>query len=228
MSGRIKIYARIRPTAAKDTTSYTINPDSKNFKIHVQNESRQNKTSHNVETSHSFKFDKVYDVHTNQQTIFNDLVLPSIKSSLSGYNTTVFAYGQTGSGKTFTITGGNTKYQDRGVIPRALEHIFQNTDLENTKVSVSYIEIYNENGYDLLDSRHDSQNTRSIKSNLPPGIESFPKIKLYEDSEGSLLVKRWKNFLIIALLLKLYFCIYFCRCQTGLPKPGKYFTRKLL
>eukprot|EP00961_Rhodomonas_salina_P280627 3790689-Rhodomonas_salina.1 len=31
---------------------------------------------------------------------------------------------QTGSGKTFTITGGPEKYEDRGIIPRVLSHIF--------------------------------------------------------------------------------------------------------
>ena len=70
--------------------------------------------------------------------------------------------GVTGSGKTFTITGGAEKYKDRGIIPRTLEHIFKKCHDENTKISVSYIEIYNESGYDLLDERHDVHDKRPI------------------------------------------------------------------
>lgn len=32
---------------------------------------------------------------------------------------------QTGSGKTFTITGGASRYVDRGIIPRTLSYIFK-------------------------------------------------------------------------------------------------------
>lgn len=46
------------------------------------------------------------------------------RSALAGYNATIFAYGQTGSGKTFTITGGAERYQDRGIIPRALTYMY--------------------------------------------------------------------------------------------------------
>lgn len=47
-----------------------------------------------------------------------------VVSALDGINGTVFAYGSTGSGKTFTITGGVSKYADRGLIPRAMNLAF--------------------------------------------------------------------------------------------------------
>lgn len=47
-----------------------------------------------------------------------------VLESLEGINGTIFAYGQTGSGKTFTITGGSERYEDRGIIPRAISLIF--------------------------------------------------------------------------------------------------------
>ncbi len=52
------------------------------------------------------------------------LLVPCAPSALEGFNATIFAYGQTGSGKTFTITGGGERYQDRGIIPRVLSHLF--------------------------------------------------------------------------------------------------------
>eukprot|EP00954_Amorphochlora_amoebiformis_P024191 1364864-Amorphochlora_amoeboformis.AAC.1 len=48
---------------------------------------------------------------------------------MDGYDVTIFAYGQTGSGKTFTMFGPNDcDYKTggaRGIIPRAIDHIFQ-------------------------------------------------------------------------------------------------------
>lgn len=76
-----------------------------------------------------------------------------VYSALDGYNGTILAYGQTGSGKTYTITGGE-HYADRGIIPRVLSTIFEEFEKRpNMRYScyISYLEIYNENVYDLLD-----------------------------------------------------------------------------
>jgi kinesin family protein 6/9 len=65
------------------------------------------------------------------------------------------AYGQTGAGKTFTMTGDCANFKQRGVTPRAIGQLFEDI-LERSqyefKVSVSYMEIYNEKVFDLLDS----------------------------------------------------------------------------
>jgi kinesin family protein 6/9 len=53
----------------------------------------------------------------------------------------------TDCGKTFTITGGAERYQDRGIIPRTLSHIFEAFKAEtgvHYTAFVSYMEIYNE------------------------------------------------------------------------------------
>ena len=61
--------------------------------------------------------------------------------------------GVTGSGKTFTITGGPERYVDRGIIPRSLTMMFEQMK-ERTgaqfQMHISYLEIYNNTGYDLL------------------------------------------------------------------------------
>ncbi len=51
------------------------------------------------------------------------------------------------------MTGSAENFDDRGIIPRTINHIFHKiqTDKEkNYSVSVSYMEIYNNQGYDLL------------------------------------------------------------------------------
>lgn len=104
-----------------------------------------------------------------------------IDSCFEGYNGTIFAYGQSGSGKTFTITGGAERYVDRGIIPRTLSYIFGHISKDTQskfKVSISYMEIYNESGFDLLDENHASKNLFDLE-----------KVTMYEDKTGAFILK---------------------------------------
>ena len=76
-----------------------------------------------------------------------------LASALDGYSGSILCYGQTGAGKTFSMTGAQTDYKYRGIIPRVLSSLFQeiNSRYEHQiKVSISYLELYNETLYDLL------------------------------------------------------------------------------
>jgi kinesin family protein 6/9 len=88
-----------------------------------------------------------------------------VVGSLEGYNGTVFAYGQTGSGKTYTITGGANRYVDRGIIPRAISEVSERSDYTYT-LHFSYMEVYNEMGYDLLNPDHETK-----------ALENLPKVR---------------------------------------------------
>lgn len=60
---------------------------------------------------------------------------------------------QTGAGKTFTMSGDARNYSHRGIIPRAMQHVFREVDLRSDRIyniAVSYLEIYNESLRDLL------------------------------------------------------------------------------
>jgi len=102
---------------------------------------------------------------SRQESVFDVIAKDVVESAFEGYNGTIFAYGQTGSGKTFTITGGAERYADRGLIPRALSCIFgrikKNTTHQHS-VNISYLEIYNNAGYDLLDENHASKNLADL------------------------------------------------------------------
>lgn len=99
--------------------------------------------------------------------------------SLDGYNGTIFAYGQTGSGKTYTITGGSERYVDRGIIPRTISLIFseiaERSEYAYT-LHFSYMEVYNETGYDLLNPDHETK-----------ALEDLPKVKhlVFSQSDSS-------------------------------------------
>ncbi|GLE04744.1 hypothetical protein PINS_up013723 [Pythium insidiosum] len=134
----------------------------------------------NSRTSYKFRFDAVIGMEAKQDEVFDRVGRPCVQSALSGFNSTVFAYGQTGSGKTFTITGGAERYEDRGLIPRALSMIFEEVKTNPSKqvlVHISYLEIYNNQGYDLLDPQHDAAKTKSL--------EDLPKVSMLEDEDGN-------------------------------------------
>uniref|UniRef100_A0AAA9T2V7 Kinesin-like protein KIF15 n=1 Tax=Bos taurus TaxID=9913 RepID=A0AAA9T2V7_BOVIN len=112
----------------------------------------------------TFVFDHVANMDTTQESMFSTVAKGIVESCMSGYNGTIFAYGQTGSGKTFTMMGpsesDNFSHNLRGVIPRSFEYLFSLIEREKEKAGLgksflckcSFIEIYNEHIYDLLDS----------------------------------------------------------------------------
>ncbi|XP_057404759.1 kinesin-like protein KIF27 isoform X3 [Balaenoptera acutorostrata] len=104
-----------------------------------------------------FTFDFVFGKNSTQDEVYNTCIKPLVLSLIEGYNATIFAYGQTGSGKTYTIGGGHVASVvegQKGIIPRAIQEIFQNIS-ENlsidSKIKVSYIEVYKEDLRDLLE-----------------------------------------------------------------------------
>lgn len=74
-----------------------------------------------------------------------------VTSVLDGYNVCIFAYGQTGTGKTFTMEGTE---ENRGVNYRTLEELFkiagERKETFSYSISVSVLEVYNEQIRDLL------------------------------------------------------------------------------
>ncbi|KAB5548625.1 hypothetical protein PHYPO_G00057750 [Pangasianodon hypophthalmus] len=125
----------------------------------------------------AFTYDYVFDPTTEQEEVFNTAVSPLLSGLFKGYNATVLAYGQTGSGKTFSMGGTYTSAQENeptvGVIPRVVRKIFQEkekrTDCEFL-LSVSYLEIYNEEILDLLCTSKDKP-VISIREDPKEGIK---------------------------------------------------------
>lgn len=100
-----------------------------------------------------FTFDGVYYMEDTTQQIYEDICFPLVEGVLQGFNGTVFAYGQTGCGKSYTMMGVEDPPENKGVIPRAFDHVFdQAAVVEGVKyvIQASYLEIYNEEVRDLL------------------------------------------------------------------------------
>ena len=94
-----------------------------------------------------FTFDGVYYMDSSTLQIYEDICFSLISGVLDGYNGTVFAYGQTGCGKSYTMMGVEDPPENRGIIPRAFQHIFDHVAVNMSikyLVRASYLEIYNE------------------------------------------------------------------------------------
>jgi len=106
----------------------------------------------NKQEKWQFKFNKILH-NVNQEVMYDECADDIVNSVLQGYNGTILAYGQTGAGKTFTMMGGTQSYKYRGIAPRAIGHIFRHIQANPqvaVSVKISYLEVYNEQYFDLL------------------------------------------------------------------------------
>ncbi|XP_063764289.1 kinesin-like protein KIF6 isoform X3 [Eleginops maclovinus] len=175
----IQIYGRIKPIK-KTTTVYSVNNEEQTgaFLEFLVPRDLADGFVNNKRECYKFRFLKVFDQTVEQEEVFENIAKPVADSVLDGYNGTIFAYGQTGSGKTFTITGGAERYSDRGIIPRTLSYLYERFSQDSSMVyttHISYLEIYNETGYDLLDSRHEASR-----------LEDLPKVLIMEDPDQNI------------------------------------------
>jgi kinesin family member C1 len=168
LKGNIRVFCRVRPPLEgvdspkdfvfeKGLDELMRFPDLQSIEVNADPEdapSARNKKSNNAMTSQMFKFDAVFSQDSDQYDIFKE-VSELVVSALDGYKVCIFAYGQTGSGKTYTMEGDYGSKDKKGIIPRAVEILFQN--IEGFKemgweftVKVNFQEIYLEEIRDLL------------------------------------------------------------------------------
>ncbi|KAG0260486.1 Kinesin-like protein kif21b, partial [Linnemannia exigua] len=115
-----------------------------------------------VGSDKSFTFDYVFDEERNQRHVYEECAKELVERFIEGFNVTILAYGQTGSGKTYSM-GTGLQYQgnpDPAIVPRAAHAIFQLLDAQMEKdpsmeyqVYVSFLELYNEELIDLLQTQ---------------------------------------------------------------------------
>ncbi|XP_006817088.1 kinesin-related protein 1-like, partial [Saccoglossus kowalevskii] len=133
--------------------------------------------------------------YVDQQRVFNDLGLKMLENAWKGYNCSLFAYGQTGSGKSYSVMG----YQaNKGIVPMICEELFRGiTEKQQTadtgseddfQVTVSMIEIYNEQVKDLLNTKTTHKGGLKVREHQSKGfyvdsLKVFP-VNSFADIEG--------------------------------------------
>ncbi|KAJ3186481.1 hypothetical protein HDU85_007300 [Gaertneriomyces sp. JEL0708] len=161
----VKVLVRVRPPK---TTDCEVATEVEPGKITIPN-------PYFVNGSKTYTFDKVFGSDATQAQVFADVEV-LLRDVFQGRNATVFAYGQTGSGKTHTMnayTMAGTASQpcvvlqrrDAGITYRAVDWIFERkrTLALNVTVSASFVEIYNDEVYDLLQNTGPNGDLRKLK-----------------------------------------------------------------
>ncbi|KAK1173770.1 kinesin-like protein KIF9 isoform X1 [Acipenser oxyrinchus oxyrinchus] len=160
-SNGVSVFVRTRPSVnfAQDLIEYL--PDQKTINIHMKKDTRN--VVNNQQSDWAFKMDGVLH-NVSQSHVYEMTAKNVVLRALDGYNGTVMCYGQTGAGKTYTMTGATENYKQRGIIPRALQQIFRETEERSEQaftVWISFLEIYNETLFDLLSTLPDADSRDS-------------------------------------------------------------------
>ncbi|XP_045453032.1 chromosome-associated kinesin KIF4-like [Melitaea cinxia] len=126
----------------------------------------------------AFTYNYVFPQHITQQEFYDTAVKGLIGKLFQGYNVTILAYGQTGSGKTYTMgtnySGSDGDFTRLGVIPQAVADIFDFIETHEDKfifkVTVSFMELYQEQCYDLLSGKERGHSIIEIREDINKGV----------------------------------------------------------
>ena len=143
----IKTYCRIRPNNSQENCikNFTISGKNDiNLIVDYFDSLKENK-------KYEYKFTKIFSDKVKNKEIFINICEPIIKD-LFTYKRSgiIFVYGVTNSGKTYTVNGDT---ENPGILPSSLNLIYQsvkNFKRKKLEISCTYVEIYNEEIFDLF------------------------------------------------------------------------------
>ncbi|KAK4560926.1 Kinesin-like protein kip2 [Recurvomyces mirabilis] len=161
--GNVLVSVRVRPDAGGG--------DGNSVEGEWMVDGRRSLIAYKGKEGGDYKYDNVFSPYDNNTRVYDNAARRLVRRVMEGYNGTVFAYGMTGTGKTFSMQGTASS---PGVIPLAITDIFsyiRENPAREFLLRVSYLEIYNEKIYDLL-----NQST-------PGQQQQTEEIKLREDSK---------------------------------------------
>ncbi|CAK9822014.1 Kinesin-like protein Klp61F [Anthophora retusa] len=188
---QIQVFVRVRPINNREKNSKCTTivevPNNKEVIVHERPYDKLSK---------KYKFDNVFGPLSKQIEVYNIVVNPLLDQVLAGYSCTVFAYGQTGTGKTFTMEGINSDStlhwqsdSSAGIIPRSLSHLFdklQSLEAQEYTIRVSFLELYNEDLFDLLAPNDDGSKIRLYEDTSKKGaviIHGLEEVTVHNKSE---------------------------------------------
>ena len=169
----IKTFCRIRPIKGINQLFSISNEDERILNINSANVEKLN-VGDNLKLINSYKFSKVFGENSSQEEVFEYTCKPLIDDLIINKKSgLVFTYGMTNAGKTFTVIGTP---EQPGILPQALKNLLEYNSLQkDEKLDINFycnfVEIYNEDVFDLLDDDPTGKNKffkkkLNIKENL--------------------------------------------------------------
>lgn len=191
MNMNVRVAVRCRPMNSKETArgySSVVTMTDQTVTVIPQETGQEKK---------EFRFDHCYFIESTQDQVYQDLGAPVVSQALEGFNGTIFAYGQTGSGKTWSMMGNDSDPNNKGIIPRLNDDLWEKVNMKlaeihkseraaaesgssqsETKfmITASFLEIYNEEIKDLL-----NPSTGTGKGEKKLEVRENPELGIYVD-----------------------------------------------
>ncbi|XP_071745055.1 kinesin-like protein KIF19 isoform X3 [Lepeophtheirus salmonis] len=177
---KLLVAVRIRPMRNEERAkNYKITCekfDKDTIALYEKPKNSNNALGENRSSTRRYIYDYVFGSDSTQGEVYAQTVKPLVEYVLKGYTATAFAYGATGGGKTYTMVGND---QNPGCMVRAMDDLFNTLQKEKNlayKVSMSYLEIYNENIRDLLQPKSDRLELRDDHKGNQPHVIGLSEI----------------------------------------------------
>ena len=166
----IKTFCRIRPTKSPNELFSISKSDDRILNINSANLEKLN-VGNNLKLINSYKFSKVFDENSTQEEVFEFTCKPLLDDLIFNQKSgLVFTYGMTNAGKTYTVIGTP---ECPGILPLALKNLFDYGNINNNNYNFycNFVEIYNEDVFDLLSDDPSGKNKYfkkklTVKENL--------------------------------------------------------------
>ena len=166
----IKTFCRIRPTKSPNELFSIAKSDDRILNINSANLEKLN-VGNNLKLINSYKFSKVFDENSTQEEVFEFTCKPLLDDLIFNQKSgLVFTYGMTNAGKTYTVIGTP---ECPGILPLALKNLFDYGNINNNNYNFycNFVEIYNEDVFDLLSDDPSGKNKYfkkklTVKENL--------------------------------------------------------------
>eukprot|EP00752_Nemacystus_decipiens_P010965 g9745.t2 len=155
----LSVFLRVRPPGAPDADidrltgrrTYQILEDQATLRTFPPLSAGHSRTINRQ--AKDFGFTRVFSPAADQAETYESTMRPLVDDVFTSQNALLFAYGMTNAGKTYTVLGEDGS---PGLIPQALTDTFERVAKMNeggeagVRVEMSFLEIYNENVFDLL------------------------------------------------------------------------------
>lgn len=186
----VQVIIRIRPLIEREQKSGEKNCiQVLNNNTSIVIEGKRTKKSKKVERK-QFTYDKILTGNCSQHQLFESGPKSIVEKSLQGFNGCIFCYGQTASGKTHTMYGSNDSTENAGIIYQANNYIQEYLKNESSqdidyKLHVTFLEIYNEQLFDLLQLSANTTKKLKIREDPKTGVyvENIAKIAIEDHQQ---------------------------------------------
>ena len=188
--GNVKSYCRLRPnnTLFSSLKRFEIQNNNKTLIVDFTAESDKNNPS--KQYIYKYNFTEIFKDDTTNIKIYEKVCKPSIEELFSQHkNVLIFVYGITNSGKTYTVNGDS---KTPGILQYSLIKLFN--EYEKLKknnnlwqLTCTYIEIYNEEIFDLLSNDRKKLRIGEVANKFFPQGNIIKNIENKKDFENCLI-----------------------------------------